>query len=338
MVLALAYAGANRPVFAEENDRPSLFGIDFGIDTPIFRVGTDVALFERPRYGGDARLIVRDDGRRWRVYRGPGYTEIVKRHPALRTHAGVQVLGQRVGADVKIGTVESSRIVPGATTYVQVPRFTYVVDGNDSLARLYVQEGDAEYVYVGSDLNAIVTTHPQIRKVDGFTTLETRVAAVQPVYFTRAEITSNATPYQVEYWYMPDQVVIRTWSYQDGAWKPAEYRGATLAEARASLQAADATLASQLDLRVEETRDIGGAMICMRPHADGDSVVHRIKVHTVKENSPAARLGLRSGDFLVSIDGKMVADLDAASKAWTEQPQEVTVLRGSERVTLKLAS
>jgi hypothetical protein len=338
MVLALAYAGANSPALAEENDAPSLFGIDLGIDTPIFRVGTDVALFERPRYGGDSRLIVRDDGRRWRVYRGPGYTEIVKKHPALRTHAGLEVLGQRVGADVKVGSVESRRIVPGATTYVQVPRFTYVVDGNDSLARLYVQEGDAEYVYVGSDLNTIVTTHPQVRKVDGFATLEKRVAVVQPVHFTRVEASPNAVPYQVEYWYMPDQVVIRTWQYQDGSWSSAEYRGATLAEARASLQAADATLASQLELRAEETREIGGAVICMRPHSDGDSVIHRIRIRSVAENSAAARLGMRAGDFLVSIDGKMVADLDSASKAWTEQPREVTVLRGSERVTLKLAS
>ena len=117
-ILGLALVGASHPAAAEEGDASSLFGFDLGIDTPIVRFGTNAALFERPRYGGESRLFVRDDQNRWRVYRGPGYTEIVEKNPALRTNAGVQVLGQRIGADVGVGTVESRRIVPSTATYV----------------------------------------------------------------------------------------------------------------------------------------------------------------------------------------------------------------------------
>jgi S1-C subfamily serine protease len=63
-----------------------------------------------------------------------------------------------------------------------------------------------------------------------------------------------------------------------------------------------------------------------------------VRITGVREDSPAARAGLRSGDVIVSFGGKEIADLYAFTYALQEhQPGdqvEVVVSRDGERVTV----
>lgn len=254
--LLLAVAGGVTQLASAEDD-DSLFGIDLGIDTPLFRIGTDAALFERPRYGGDSRLFVRDpdqDGRYY-VYRGPTYQQIVETHPDLGAHAGIEVLGQRIGADVGVGSeAEVKTLRTSGAMYVQTPSMTYEHPANATKARLYVKEDGREYVYVGRNFNTILERYPAVRENESFALLKNRVAAARPV---RLEIPEDADPrpvYQVEYWYMPEDVVIRTWKWSDGSWQKAEYRGADLSSAYESLRVKDPTLGDFIHIDIEATQ------------------------------------------------------------------------------------
>ncbi len=65
-----------------------------------------------------------------------------------------------------------------------------------------------------------------------------------------------------------------------------------------------------------------------------------VLVASVEPNSPARRAGLREGDVIVAFAGESVAGIDDLHRLLTEERvgvrSEVTVLRGSERMTLAI--
>jgi serine protease Do len=94
--------------------------------------------------------------------------------------------------------------------------------------------------------------------------------------------------------------------------------------------------------RVGESRQIGVGVAALNKQlgdyfgvADGKGVL----INNVRENSPAAKAGLRAGDVIVEVDGKSVArslDLTRALSEKKEGDVNLTIVRNKNRQTIRV--
>lgn len=244
--------------FAEDAEDDTVLGADLGVDLPWTRVSTKGAIYESPRFGGESRLFIKDDDNHWRVYRGADYKRIVETNPDLGAESGITILGRRLGIDLGIelpdlpdlpkppiplpGTDDDEpkqpkveKVTPtkpvqyrGAmTSYVVAPHMTYEMSSLHTPNRLYVRRGDAEYVYVGENLDVISKRYPQVKKQDGFDAFSKRVAHAHKVW--RVQPRTKTTHY-VRAWDKAGTYKVEVWNYHNGTWSQKTYVGSKLDE------------------------------------------------------------------------------------------------------------
>lgn len=368
LALALVLALVVPPLAQADDDDDTLFGVDLGVDLPWMRVGTESAVYEAPRYGANSRLFVREktnDGQRWRVYRGPNYRRIVDRHPDLGANASLTVLGKKIGTNVGIG---DSSPEPGFTpraglqTYVSAPRLTYERTSWGGPARLYVKESDGrEYVYTGSDLEAIAKANAHIAKHDSYAQLRDRAMDLDR-YNWRSSPSTKASSH-VQIWNSDDGYTVRTWTYHDGEWQVESYRGKDLPSIVRSNQRAaqrldawtdrtwaraDADSAADGSRSADSNEDrpngespasmvsVEGLILTTAKHGNGQCVV----IEDVSDHSLGDEFNLKSGDKLMAVDGREVKTLGDARKALRKlslsNEGSVKIRRNNRDMTLTL--
>lgn len=244
--------------FADDADDDKVLGADLGVDLPWTRVSTQGAIYESPRFGAESRLFVKDDDNHWRVYRGADYKRIVESNPDLGAESGITILGRRLGIDLDIelpdlpdlpeppiplpGTDDDEadrpkveKVTPakpvhyrGAmTSYVVAPHMTYEMSSLHTPNRLYVRRGDAEYVYLGENLDVIAKRYPQVKKHEGFDAFSKRVAHAHKVW--RVKPRNKSTQY-VRSWDKAGTYKVEVWNYENGTWSQKTYVGSKLDE------------------------------------------------------------------------------------------------------------
>lgn len=315
---------------AQTTERDMLFGGSLGLDLPWMRVGTDGAVYEAPRYGGDARLFVReksDRDDRWRVYRGADFQGIVKSSPELGANASIELLGTRIGGKAGLQRAGTKPPRAGLQTYVRAPGMTYEKSSFDAKARLYVREGEREYVYVGNDIDAIVRHNPALTKNKAYDALRADIEALQRDWRTQP---TQPVSTHLEVWKADDGYTVKTWTHAEGRWTSNTYQGTSLETivrenpaaashvrmwsdaAWASTPQADSDTASPVDeTSPDASRDsieFAGLELVTQPHEDGTCVV----VREAGDGVWSSELGLESGDRIVRVDYHPVSTLEDA--------------------------
>lgn len=87
-------------------------------------------------------------------------------------------------------------------------------------------------------------------------------------------------------------------------------------------------------------RTSGGFRVYLGTIPDYNAQVQGVRLDGVRENSPAAKTGLRAGDVLVGLNGREIKNVYdytyVLQELKPEQEIEVVILRGTEKLTLKL--
>lgn len=321
------------PVAVAEDKNPGLFGVDLDVNLPWFRAEADGAVFERPRYASEGALYVRQDDGRWRVYRGADYDTIVRENEDLRTNASLTALGQSVKTTFKADVAEPS---PGWHAVAGTPDFRYRVTNWDGPARIYMTTDGREYVYMGKDFDAIVEANPDIKKNprydvlrDEVATLRTMKLAPKPLLDTRSYVVFNLAD---------DGLLVRTWVFKNGKWERSDFQGADIAVIRKAHPEADRILGAWVPGPEGETASAIGAQFANSTYMVGSHAVPCVKVSAVAENSVAARIGLKAGDKITTINGKVVHTAIAAARmlAKSETLSELQVMRDGASHTLRM--
>jgi hypothetical protein len=316
-------------------DDGTIFDLDLGADLPWFRVGTSGAIYEAPRYGGDGRLYVsEDDG--WRVYRGSNYDVIVRDNPELGSNASLEVLGQKVGTGfgIDVDGPRAPSLRGGLHTRIGAPNITYERSNWDNRARVYVARNGHEYVYTGSDFDAIVQAYPHLKTHAGYTTLSKRVKTIE--WQTNASPSGNT---QVELIHDGDGYTLESWTWQgDDGWVRKTWTASTYAELQADTEARAVLNSMNAKTSVETTAKAGGAVLANTTH-DGRACV-LVQDVMGDERSIARRLTLQKGDIITAINGQKPETAQVAAKALAEANSKtnVKVRRGDQTLTLRVGA
>lgn len=313
--------------------------------------------YEQPRFGGDARLYVREKSAltpngsskpaasdRWRVYRGSTLNVITGANVGLASNSDMRGVQQYFTAHTNMDATEDrSRVVSMVVASVEAPGLVYE-PGTAGTSRLFVRDlGDREMLYTGDDLAAIVRANPKLDQVSGFPAFRTRVqkfGALSP-WTLRDDASTILVVTDT-----PAGVVVTSYEWRDGRWGTQSHKGPTLADIRANQPGLRAML---IGAKSEPTAQVPlagnvlpfGAAIDAPPtcldvqlRLEGRGML----VTDVTAGSPASTLGLQDYDVIVEYDGRPVSDRKWARSqldSWRpEAKTKVVVLRRGERVTL----
>lgn len=314
LVLAAVSLMLTTPAPVSADDEPSLFGIELGLDLPWIRHRESNVIYESPRYEGDARLYVRDDRGRWRVYRGTTYQRIVNDNPDLGLRGSLEVLGQKIRGALGLGggRERPASFRAGLQMRFMVPGMTYEATNFDDRARLYVVEDGHEYVYTGTDLDAIVTAHPELRQHASYAVLSTRINDSgwrwrnEPLRDGHQHLDIKVTP---------EGYRVCIWSYGNGLWTRSVYEGESLKAISQTYPEVNELLDAWTD---EPSTDVDGAKVSAQGAVLVQAKRHggpMVLVETVEQGSVAAKLGLQKGDFVLAVnDTPTEAPAEAAAE------------------------
>lgn len=213
-----------------------------GSDLVFARFRGNALEFEQPRFGGEARLFVRQDtsgtavpaggptapaptpagtapaSGGWRVYRGTDLETILRNNPSLANHPELAALRARVafpsGVRVRVENQHG---------------MAYELDPETRQARLFARGTDGvETVWSGADLHAIVRANPELARRAGFPELQTRVRAA-----TAAENTLRFQPGtagMATVVFQNDGVNLTRLDWLDQGWQRRSFEGKSLQE------------------------------------------------------------------------------------------------------------
>jgi hypothetical protein len=336
-MLGFALASAMALAVATAGGAPPLGGALQPNDIWL-RMTSGDAVFEAPRYGGQARLFVHgSDG--WRVHRGADLDGILALQPLLREHPDVASLETAL-AETKTALDASATPLPAWRAYVRAPGLSLEQSSLDTNVRLYVMEGTTERVHVGTDLAAIAAARPELRELPGYEALDARAGA--PRAFGRSPAPGASG--ELEVWFEPEEVVVRAWRFAEGVWRSSTFRGPSLrqimeqgGDARDALSGwipSEEDMPATSPLGRAET-EVSGATLA--PHeAVVDGTMRRcLRVTRVQPGSRAERIGIREKDILLSVNGRTLTSPEAARMQMdATSSTTIVVIRDGQRTTL----
>ncbi len=263
-------AGLALVTTARAGDGPAGFGINLSLHTPIFRVGTDAALFEQPRYQEQGILYVRQDTGSWQVFRGPTYAKIVETNPTLKENPELDTLSQRVKTDLD-NKVQVTTLEPGYRIWINAPSLSLLRTSDSDTTRLYVKNAKGEYVYLGKDLGDIIQQNPDLKDMTGMSELQSMAKDLDEFdIHAPAASRSTSTPppagtnppsgthptdtmggssvLEVDVGVTNDQAVLHAWSDKDGQWDEQRFEAKDLPALRQKLSSEAPDLAKSIGL------------------------------------------------------------------------------------------
>lgn len=201
--------------------------------------------FEQPRYGGEARLFVREDGSvvttnaldtpgatRWRVYRGNDLDAIVLANSDVASNADFAALRTFVTTNSRAES-GPARVTSSIRTSVQAPGLVFEpsAPGTKNMARLYVSDqAGRETLYTGQDFDTIMRANPTFEQIDGFQALRTHVKQVEAITPWNLRADASAV---VKVCHTPTGVMVAVHEYREGNWVTRTHQGISMAEVEA---------------------------------------------------------------------------------------------------------